>query len=134
MSEIIDIVDINGNPTGETVDREYAHLNGVWHRTAHVWLVRRKDDNIQILLQKRSKCKESYPGCYDISSAGHIPAGVDYKASAIRELKEELGIDALEEDLIFCGDRKVYSEKSSVGNLFATDNILKYLLCGLISL
>lgn len=105
MSEILDIVDKNGCPTGEVVDREYAHLNGVWHRTSHVWLVREKDGAVQILLQKRALDKDSFPGCYDISSAGHIPAGVDFKESALRELKEELGIDATEDELIHCGDR-----------------------------
>ena len=105
MSEILDIVDKNGCPTGEVVDREYAHLNGVWHRTSHVWLVREKNGAVQILLQKRALDKDSFPGCYDISSAGHIPAGVDFKESALRELKEELGIDATEDELIHCGDR-----------------------------
>ena len=105
MSEFIDIVDKNGFPTGEIVEREYAHRNGIWHRTAHLWLLRQKDGRVQILLQKRSKNKDSHPGCYDISSAGHIPAGVEYEASAIRELQEELGVDATESDLIFCGDR-----------------------------
>lgn len=105
MSEILDIVDKNGCPTGEVVDREYAHLNGVWHRTSHVWLVREKDGAVQILLQKRALDKDSFPGCYDISSAGHIPAGVDFKESALRELKEELGIDAAKDELIHCGDR-----------------------------
>ena len=38
MAEILDIVDENGTPTGQTVDRETAHLKGIPHRTAHVWL------------------------------------------------------------------------------------------------
>ena len=107
MSEWLDIVDENGEPIGQVVDREYAHSHGIWHRTAHLWLVREKSGKIQVLLQKRAKGKDSHPGCYDISSAGHIPAGVEYKPSAIRELKEELGVDACEEDLIHCGDRIV---------------------------
>jgi len=94
MSELIDVVDENGHPTGEIVEREYAHSNGIWHRTAHLWLVRVKDGHIQVLLQKRSENKESYPGCYDTSSAGHIPAGVDYKSSAIKNINEKL-IDGL---------------------------------------
>ena len=105
MSEWFDIVDKNGQPTGEIVDREYAHRHGIWHRTAHLWLARKKDGQIQVLLQKRSANKDSHPGCYDISSAGHIPAGVDYPPSAIRELKEELGVDGREADLVYCGDR-----------------------------
>ena len=110
MKELLDIVGENGCPTGETVDRDYAHLHGVWHRTAHLWIARKNKGSIEILLQKRSQNKDSYPGCYDISSAGHIPAGVDYTESAIRELKEELGIDAEENDLIYCGDRRIISD------------------------
>lgn len=103
--EMLDIVDEDGNPTGKTVDREIAHQQGILHRTSHVWLLRQKENQIQILLQKRSHQKDSYPGCYDISSAGHIPAGSDFRTSAIRELKEELGYDAKEEELIDCGVR-----------------------------
>lgn len=105
--ELLDIVDINGYPTGQTVDREKAHAEGIMHRTSHVWLVRKKQNRVQILLQKRCDTKESFPGCYDISSAGHIPAGIDFAESAIRELEEELGITASADELISCGDRKV---------------------------
>ena len=95
--EYLDIVDENGNPTGETVERAYAHRNGVRHRTAHVWIVRECDGRTQILLQKRSMKKESFPGLFDTSSAGHIPSGSDPIESALRELLEELGIEATEE-------------------------------------
>ena len=88
--ELLDVVDENGVPTGTVVSREKAHAEGIRHRTAHVWLVRRRNGNVEILLQKRCKSKDSWPGCYDISSAGHIPAGVDFIPSALRELREEL--------------------------------------------
>lgn len=107
--ELLDIVDEYGNPTGETVERGKAHLEGIRHRTSHVWLLREKNGKVQILLQKRCETKDSFPGCYDISSAGHIPAGVGFAESAIRELKEELGISVQEADLVLCGD-KVYGE------------------------
>lgn len=103
--EMLDVVDVQGRPTGETVERGEAHRLGVRHRTAHVWILRRKDGQVQVLLQKRSLGKDSYPGCYDISSAGHIPAGVEFVPSALRELKEELGVEARAEDLILCGQR-----------------------------
>lgn len=118
MKEILDVINENGEPTGEVVEREYAHLNGIWHRTSHLWLVRKKNGTIQILLQKRAKDKGSFPGCYDISSAGHIPAGVGYKASAIRELKEELGIAADESALIHCGDRTIIWDDNFHGKPF----------------
>ena len=35
--EILDIVDDNGQPTGEVIDRVTAHREGILHRTSHVW-------------------------------------------------------------------------------------------------
>lgn len=102
--EILDIVDENGIPTGETVDREKAHREGIPHRTAHVWIMKKGTD--LVLLQKRSANKDSYPGCLDISSAGHIPAGDEVVDSAVRELREELGISVCPGQLHFCGKRK----------------------------
>ena len=116
--EILDVVDENGNPTGQTVERKKAHEEGIMHRTSHVWLLRKKQGKVQILLQKRSETKESFPGCYDISSAGHIPAGMDFVESAIRELQEELGISVSNEDLVFCGDRTVIWDDSFYGRPF----------------
>ena len=103
MAEYLDVIDDNGNLTGETVAREVAHRDGIRHRTSHLWLLRKKDGALQILLQKRSADKPSFPNCYDISSAGHIPAGEEYIPSAIRELKEELNVTVQESDLIYCG-------------------------------
>jgi len=96
--EILDVVDETGAPTGETVERTEAHREGVRHRTSHVWIARNRNGRIQLLLQKRCMQKDSFPGCYDISSAGHIPAGEEYIPSAIRELKEELNVTVQESD------------------------------------
>lgn len=60
----------------------------------------------EILLQKRSAVKDSNPGCYDISSAGHLSAGDQPLEGALRELKEELGITASPGDLHFVGKHK----------------------------
>lgn len=128
MKEFLDIVDETGQPTGEIVDRETAHAKGVLHRTSHVWLARRKNGKVQILLQKRAKHKSSFPGCYDISSAGHIPAGDSYEISALRELKEELGVQAEEKDLIYCGDRKVIWDDVFFGKPFHDRQISRVFL------
>jgi isopentenyldiphosphate isomerase len=104
--ELLDIVDEGGMPTGETVTREVAHRYGIRHRTSHVWILRMHIGRTQVLLQKRSLNKDSYPGCYDISSAGHIPSGDGFLESALRELKEELGVTAATKELIYCGHRQ----------------------------
>ena len=126
--EILDIVDDNGQPTGEVIDRVTAHREGILHRTSHVWLVRIKDGRQQVLLQKRSEEKDSYPGCYDISSAGHIPAGVDFVPSALRELKEELGVEVQAEDVVYCGQRKFHFEEIFHGERFK-DNQISNVYC-----
>ena len=74
--ELLDVVDENGKPTGETVERKTAHSDGIRHRTAHVWIVRKSDEGAEVLLQKRAMNKDSFPGRYDTSSAGH-KASVD---------------------------------------------------------
>ena len=128
MSEWFDVVDENGHPTGEIVEREYAHSHGIRHRTAHLWLVRERDGRIEVLLQKRSANKDSHPGCYDISSAGHIPAGVEYEPSAIRELKEELGVDGAEKDLVYCGDRRIAWDDCFHGRIFRDRQVSRVFL------
>lgn len=121
--EMLDVVDKQGNPTGETVGRERAHREGILHRTSHVWILRMHRGRRQILLQKRCKTKDSHPGCYDISSAGHIPAGMGFLESAVRELKEELGVEAREEELIYCGTRQIDWEGAFYGNPFLDHQI-----------
>lgn len=116
--EFLDVVDENGVPTGAQVERARAHAEGVRHRTAHVWLVRHKAGRLQVLLQKRSAEKDSFPGCYDISSAGHIPAGVEYLPSALRELREELGVMAAAQQLVYCGQRSFFYEGAFHGRPF----------------
>ena len=87
--ERFDVLDENGARTGEICTREEAHSLGLWHGTAHVWIAR---PSAMLLLQKRSPAKDSYPGCWDISSAGHLDAGEEPLHGAERELKEELGL------------------------------------------
>lgn len=94
--EYIDIFDENNNPTGEIKEKGQAHEDGNFHRTAHVWII---NDKNELLLQKRSASKKSHPNCWDISGAGHIRAGETVTEGAIRELKEELGVIAKENEL-----------------------------------
>lgn len=126
--EYIDIVDEQGNPTGEIIERAEAHRTGALHRTSHVWIMRRRDGECQILLQKRCMQKDSFPGCYDISSAGHIPAGVEFVPSAIRELREELGVEIAEEDLIVCGQKKLEMHGHFHGETFLDRQISRVFL------
>lgn len=121
--EFFDITDDNGIPTGETVSRSEAHDKGIPHRTAHIWIVREQAGHYQVLLQKRSAEKESFPGMYDTSSAGHIQAGDEPLESAQRELFEELGIRANEGDLTFAGKFHIKYAMAFHGNMFRDNEV-----------
>lgn len=103
--ELFDELDSSGNKTGARIERSVAHRLGRPHGTVHMWLWRRGKgpSGIDVLVQKRAAFKDSNPGCYDISSAGHIGAGDDASAAAPRELFEELGIKCKSSELKFVG-------------------------------
>ena len=91
--ELFDERNPDGTCTGRVKERGVAHREGALHATVHTWIVRPNEGSgYDVLLQKRSETKDSNPGCYDISSAGHVESGYDYPESAVRELEEELGI------------------------------------------
>lgn len=121
--EIFDITDENGFPTGGTVSRSDAHDNGIPHRTAHIWIVRKEGDKYQVLLQKRSAEKESFPGMYDTSSAGHIQAGDEPLESAQRELFEELGIKTVAGGLTFAEKFHIKYEMEFHGKMFKDNEV-----------
>ncbi|MBR3295104.1 MAG: NUDIX domain-containing protein [Clostridia bacterium] len=122
--EWFDVVDENGIPTGKTVERSIAHRDGIAHRTAHIWIIRKgSEGETEILLQQRSENKDSFPLQYDTSSAGHIRAGDEPLPSAVREMGEELGINVREEDLTFAGTFLNKYEQVFHGELFRDNEI-----------
>lgn len=129
--ELFDILNENGSKSGVIGERGVVHREGSLHPTVHTWIVRRRaDDGIDLLLQKRSANKDSYPGCYDISSAGHVAAGDDYLESALRELQEELGLLAETDDLKEIGIHRGYHESQFYGHPFKNNEYSHvYLYC-----
>jgi len=96
--EKLEVFNEQGNPTGEIVDRATIHENGLWHRVSHVWIY---TDEGEVLIQKRSEKKDAHPGLWDISAAGHIDIDESPETAAVREVKEELGIDIERDKLEF---------------------------------
>ena len=125
--ELFDEIREDGSRTGVVKERGVVHEDGTLHATVHIWIVRPNDKSgYDLLLQKRSECKDSNPGCWDISSAGHIEAGHGYLESALRELREELGINARPEQLRQIGTRRCGFESEFYGRPFR-DNELSML-------
>lgn len=99
--ELFDIYDEQLRPLG-TATRAETHARGYWHRTFHCWLTRREGDRRFVRFQLRQDSKDTNPGCYDITAAGHLAAGETIR-EAMRELEEELGVTASFEQLIPLG-------------------------------
>jgi isopentenyl-diphosphate delta-isomerase len=97
---MLDILTPDGAATGRTKAKEAVHQDGDWHRSAHVWLV---TPDRRVLLQRRASVKENWPDLWDISVAGHIEAGETAVEAAVRETREELGIDLTASDLTHLG-------------------------------
>lgn len=81
-------------PTGKVKKRSEVHKDGDWHRSMHIWLYHADstNDNVRVLLQRRSPYKDTHPNLLDVSCAGHVNAGDDVLETTMREMEEELGI------------------------------------------
>ncbi|USD25319.1 NUDIX domain-containing protein [Flagellimonas marinaquae] len=103
MDERIDILDEHGKPTGKSCLKSEAHQKGLLHPTVHVWLY---TIDGRILIQQRGKNKATHPLLWDVSVAGHVSAGENVVAAAIREVREEIGLTINETDLKSLGTFK----------------------------
>lgn len=83
-----------GNPIiGQGAEKNDIFEKGLLHGAAHVWIWRKNHGVVEILLQKRSSTKRTWPNLYDISAAGHIDFDEQPLSAALRETKEEIGIN-----------------------------------------
>lgn len=86
--EWFDVVNERDEPIRRATRRD-VHANGWWHRAVHILVF---DADGRVFLQKRSMLKDLSPGLWDSSCSGHLDAGEDYDAAAVRELGEEIGV------------------------------------------
>jgi isopentenyl-diphosphate delta-isomerase type 1 len=86
--EIFDVVDEQDRVIGQA-PRSEVHRRGLNHRAVHVLVFNQHGD---LFLQKRSMKKDCFPGVWDSSASGHLDRGEDYDACAVREVREELGV------------------------------------------
>jgi isopentenyldiphosphate isomerase len=87
--EMFDVV----NERDEVIDRQprsVVHRLGLKHRATHVLVFNSRGE---VFLQKRSMKKDRQPGVWDSSASGHVDSGEDYDTCAVRELREEIGLN-----------------------------------------
>jgi isopentenyldiphosphate isomerase len=107
-SELLEVFDAAGNPTGRAKPRAAIHLDGDWHLAFHCWIVRGRSGAEEIVLQRRSFLKDTYPGRWDAAAAGHWRFG-ETAEQAAREISEELGLDVDFQALEFRGRERAFS-------------------------
>lgn len=109
IMELIDIVDENGNFTGEVMEKNQAHDLNLLHWEVATFIVNSKG---QTLLQRRSANKRFNPNMWAVC-AGHVDSGEKLESAALREIKEELGIDVNPKDLYLLDDKQVKKRESN---------------------
>lgn len=108
--ELIDIVDENGDFTGQTMDKDEAHDKNLLHNEVAAFII---NDKKQVLLQKRSANKRFDPNKWALC-AGHVDTKESLESAILREIKEELGIDAIIDDIKPFSKREItISDKNS---------------------
>jgi isopentenyl-diphosphate delta-isomerase len=86
--EVIDVVNCSDEVIG-TASRATVHQNNLRHRAAHILVF---NNSGELYVQRRSLDKDTSPGLWDTSAAGHVASCETYLAAAGRELHEELGL------------------------------------------
>jgi len=93
--ELMDLYTRDGKFTGQTIERG-ADKGGYFTMGVHVFIY---DGKGRFLLQKRAMSKNFRPGQWEVTM-GHVLAGESATECALREAREELGVQLQQEDLI----------------------------------
>ena len=108
-SEYLDIVDENNESTGEKKLRTEVHAQGLWHRTVHIYLFRKIEGRIEILVHLRSKDKDLKPNMWDTRFGGHVKAEETLERAIEGELHDEIGLN-IEPSKLIRGELYKYSD------------------------
>lgn len=104
MPEYLDVRDYDGNKMGIVVERGKHSHEGWWYLCVHVYIM---TPDGRFLIQRRAMTKQYFPGIWDIT-CGAALSGEDSIDAAIRETKEELGIDVSSFDRTYIGMSHCY--------------------------
>jgi isopentenyl-diphosphate delta-isomerase len=94
--ELFDVVNEHDIVIGQEM-RSIVHQRGLWHRGVHVLLF---TNDGKLLVQQRSKDRVQSPLALDCSVSEHLQAGENYYAAAVRGLKEEMGMEGVDLELL----------------------------------
>ena len=114
--EYLDIVDENGKLTGERELRSVCHAKGLWHRTVRIYLFRKRDDEVELIIHSFLIKRKANPNMWTASFGGHIKSGSTAEESIITELKEEINLNPEIRNLIKGFDTRFCISYDSIVN------------------
>jgi isopentenyldiphosphate isomerase len=115
--EIFDLIDLQDQVIGQ-VKRKQAHQDpALVHRSVQVMIF--DSSGKHVLLQRRSRVKDLFPGSFCASASGHVASGENYAETALRETEEELG----------CMLTLAYVGKEVVRSVYETEMTALFLGC-----
>ena len=88
--EVLDLYTKDRIKTGKTMIRGGKQPKDTYRLVVHVCIFN-KDG--QMLIQQRQPFKSGWPNMWDFSAGGSVISGEDSSKAAVREVKEELGVD-----------------------------------------
>lgn len=90
MEEFFDVVDDDDNAMGRA-SRKECHKRGLIHRSVMFFVF---DKDSRVLVNRRTKDKDFFPGYWSVALGGHVHSGERYDDAIGREIDEETGITA----------------------------------------
>jgi isopentenyldiphosphate isomerase len=118
-TESFSIVDAQDEHLHVVFSKQELHRNGGYHRSVHVFV---EVFGGLFILQKKAVSTEN-GGKWSSAASGHVRCGESYKIAAVRELKEEIGLKADEEEL-----NEVVKVSPSIANGNEFSTLFTYLM------
>ena len=87
--EMVEEIDLAGTVL-RLVPRRRMRAEQLCHRSVFIAVMSEKGD---LLVHRRAESKDIWPGWWDVAVGGVVGPGEAWDAAAMRELREELGID-----------------------------------------
>lgn len=96
-AQLVEHVERDGSVI-EVVTRAEMRRRHLRHRSVYVAIV---DHDDRLLVHERADWKDVFPGAWDLAFGGVCDVGEDWHSAAVRELREEAGVEG---DLVDHGD------------------------------
>ena len=115
--ELFDLINLHDQVIGQVKRREAHRDPTLVHRSIQVMVF--DSSRRRVLLQRRSRMKDLFPGYFCASASGHVSSGETYAETAVRETEEELG----------CLLTLAYVGKEVVRSVYETEMTALFLGC-----